>query len=899
MGKLVVLIVGEGSFEQGFPVTLRLGEEGRNPSMEITGRLAPSLEIPQYYSGWATSYRHLGLPSRLEPVAAQVTNVSKLESCSKAAQNLRDRFNTWLDSELFRPIREKLLEQLMPCNEIRLIIQTENLWLRRLPWHLWDLCARYPKMEIALSATVYERIEQLVPPHPKVRILAILGNSVGINTQEDRLLLEQLPNAEISFLVEPQRQELTEELWKQGWDILFFAGHSSSQGNGETGQIYINQTDSLTIAQLRYALRKAVERGLKIAILNSCDGLGLARDLADLQIPEIIVMREPVPDQVAQSFLKYFLEAYARGESFYLAVREAREKLQGLENQFPCATWLPVICQNLAVLPATWQELAVNLTNNSTTGSSSDYIYPDPRRFSTLYPNKEISSPEQALNSNFSRDVENLSPNLSPTKREALNSPPSLLGKGAGGLGLGLVFPHDVKSQALDSYSDFKQFSFVDTEPVNDQDADHREIRQGATLAKLYKILSGGRNLARVFLLSLVITSLLMGVRHLGVLQSLELKAFDQLMQRRPAQVPDSRILVVTVTEADIQAQKQDLRPGTSLSDRSLAQLLEKLESYKPKAIGLDIYRDFPVGAGYPDLGKRLKQSDRFISVCKVSTETNDPGISPPPEVPVERLGFSDVVIDSDGVLRRHLLALTPHPASPCTASYALSSQLALHYLAAKGISLKITTEGYLQLGTTIFKPLEAHTGGYQNIDAWGHQVLLNYRSYRSASDFAPQVTLTQVLNGQLNPEAVKDKIVLIGVSAPSRNDYFLTPYSRSQTFDQQMPGVVVHAQMVSQILSAVLDHRPLLWVWPVWGEALWIWGWSLAGGLLCWRCQLRLGLGPLVVALVILYGLCFALITQGGWVPLVPSALALVSSGGSVVAYRTFQKRRKPPTFS
>jgi CHASE2 domain-containing sensor protein len=827
VGKLVVLIVGEGSFEQGFPVTLRLGEEGKNPSMEITGRLPPTLEIPQYYSGWATSYRHLGLPSRLEAVVAQVTNVSRLESCSKAAQNLRDRLNTWLDSESFRPIREKLLEQLMPSDEIRLIIQTENLWLRRLPWHLWDLCERYLKMEIALSATVYELIEQLVPPHPKVRILAILGNSVGINTQEDRFLLERLPNAEISFLVEPQRQELTEELWKQGWDILFFAGHSSSQGNGETGRIYINQTDSLTIAQLRYALRKAVERGLKIAILNSCDGLGLARDLADLQIPEIIVMREPVPDQVAQTFLKYFLEAYARGESFYLAVRAAREKLQGLEDQFPCATWLPVICQNLAVLPATWQELAVNVTNNSTTGSSSDYIYPDPRRFSTLYPNKEISSPEQALNSNFSRDVENLSPNLSPTKR------------------------------------------------------------------------GGGRNLARVFLLSLVITSLLMGVRHLGVLQSLELKAFDHLMQRRPAQVPDSRILVVTVTEADIQAQKQDLRPGTSLSDRSLAQLLEKLESYKPKAIGLDIYRDFPVGAGYRDLGKRLKQSDRFISVCKVSTETNDPGISPPPEVPVERLGFSDVVIDPDGVLRRHLLALTPHPASPCTASYALSSQLALRYLAAKGISLKITTDGYLQLGTTIFKPLEAHTGGYQNIDAWGHQVLLNYRSYRSASDFVPQVTLTQVLNGQLNPDAVKDKIVLIGVSAPSRNDYFLTPYSRSQTFDQQMPGVVVHAQMVSQILSAVMDHRPLLWVWPVWGEALWIWGWSLAGGLLCWRCQLRLGLGPLVVALVILYGLCFGLITQGGWVPLVPSALALVSSGGSVVAYRTFQNRRQQFTFA
>jgi hypothetical protein len=51
-------------------------------------------------------------------------------------------------------------------------------------------------------------------------------------------------------------------------------------------------------------------------------------------------MREPVPDQVAQAFLKYFLETFAVGESFYLAVREARERLQGWEDQFPCATWV-------------------------------------------------------------------------------------------------------------------------------------------------------------------------------------------------------------------------------------------------------------------------------------------------------------------------------------------------------------------------------------------------------------------------------------------------------------------------------------------------------------------------------------------------------------------------------
>ncbi|HAJ64412.1 MAG TPA: sensor protein Chase2 [Cyanobacteria bacterium UBA8543] len=798
MGKLVVLKLGDGSFDQGFPVTLQIGEEGRCPCVEITGRLPSIPEIAQCYSGWAKTYRHLGLRSRLEASKAQLTNVSKIESCCHAAQLLRERLNAWLASEPFRPLRERLLEQLMPGEEIRIIVQTENIGLRRLPWHLWDLCDRYPKAEIALSAPVYELVEQISPPHTKVRILAILGNSTGINTQADRLLLEGLQDAEVSFLVEPQRQELTEEIWKQGWDILFFAGHSSSQENGETGRIYLNQTDSLTIEQLRFALRKAVERGLKIAIFNSCDGLGLARNLEDLQIPQIIVMREPVPDRVCQEFLKYFLAAFARGESFYLAVREARERLEGLEDDFPCATWLPMICQNLAVVPPTWKALGGGIANDTAGDTKGNYIPP------------VIVDP------------------LPP-------APPK---------------------------------------PPKD-------------------IWKGRRGLAKVLCISLGITCLVMGVRHLGKLQPLELKAFDFMMQKRPAEPPDSRLLVVTITEEDIQAQKQDLRPGTSLSDRSLSRLLEKLESYQPRAIGLDIYRDFPVAPGYEDLAKRMQHSDRFFSVCKVSTEINDHGISPPPEVSLEHQGFSDVAIDPDKVLRRHLLYMTPGPASPCLARYALSTQLAFRYLATekKKIVPQITSDGYIQLGTTIFKRLQARTGGYQNIDAWGHQVMLNYRSHNSIEDFVPQITLTQALNSPLDPEAVKDKIILIGVTAPSRKDYFFTPYSTKQ----QIPGVLAQAQMVSQILSTVLNGRPLFWVWPGWGEALWIWGWSLVGGLIFWRFQLLLRLGLVVGTLFILYSLCFGLLIQGGWVPLMPSALALILTGGSVVTDKTFQTYRKP----
>jgi tetratricopeptide (TPR) repeat protein len=47
----------------------------------------------------------------------------------------------------------------------------------------------------------------------------------------------------------------------------------------------------------------------------------------------------------------------------------------------------------------------------------------------------------------FSRDLENPSPNLSPARREALKFPPPLPGKGARGLGQAMIFPHDMKSQ--------------------------------------------------------------------------------------------------------------------------------------------------------------------------------------------------------------------------------------------------------------------------------------------------------------------------------------------------------------------------------------------------------------------------------------------------------------------
>ncbi|MEH2053629.1 CHAT domain-containing protein [Nostoc sp.] len=299
--KLVVLKFGKGSFETGFPVTLQIGEENSRPESEVIGELPPERELPLNFNCWQGIYRNLDFAARPKGLPKQKLLISNDRECIEVAQQLRDRFNYWLQSESFRPIREKWLEKLQTSDIIRVILQTQDYQLQKLPWHLWELIERYPNAEIAFSAAIYEKVNFSPISTANVKILALLGDSSGVDIATDRLLLEQLPNTEIHFLVEPSCEDLTDNLWQQNWDILFFAGHSSSQSTGETGQIYINQTESLTISQLKYALKQAVERGLRLAIFNSCDGLGLAREFASLQIPQLIVMREPVPDRVART----------------------------------------------------------------------------------------------------------------------------------------------------------------------------------------------------------------------------------------------------------------------------------------------------------------------------------------------------------------------------------------------------------------------------------------------------------------------------------------------------------------------------------------------------------------------------------------------------------------------
>jgi CHASE2 domain-containing sensor protein len=378
---------------------------------------------------------------------------------------------------------------------------------------------------------------------------------------------------------------------------------------------------------------------------------------------------------------------------------------------------------------------------------------------------------------------------------------------------------------------------------------------------------------------SLGVTALLVGVRLVGWLQPLELATYDSLVRLRPDASPDPRILVVAVTEADIQAQKR-----FPLSDLTVATLLQRLQQHQPRAIGLDIYRDLPQEPGNAALAKQL-QANNVIAITKIP-DAEDLGVSPPPGVPADRVGFNDITSDPDDVVRRSLLFAD----TETDTLFSFSLRVALAYLDKEGIRPQAGAidPANLRLGNAELIPLKSTSGAYQTIDAGGYQILLDYRNRDIP---ARQISLTQALRREFDPGWVRDKIVLIGTTARSARDLFLTPYSLEERQIPRKPGVLMHAQMVSQILGVALDARPLFWFWSEGGEVLWIAGWALVGGTIAWLLRQPLLLAATEMGvLLILLASGYSLFLQQAWVPLATPGLAVLMSAGLVVAYRAQQ---------
>lgn len=380
----------------------------------------------------------------------------------------------------------------------------------------------------------------------------------------------------------------------------------------------------------------------------------------------------------------------------------------------------------------------------------------------------------------------------------------------------------------------------------------------------------------------LVVIGMVVIARLTGSLQSLEWGAFDDFLRSRPLESPDTRIVIVGINEEDIRLIKQYPIP-----DRELAALLKTLQRYRPTAIGLDLFRDLTTDPDRDELAQVFRTTPNLIGIEADVGSVATLKVKPPPELPPEQVGLANIFFDPDGKLRRCLLASKVDSGD---VKYSLSLLLAARYLQTKGIAFHPGKRASdpIYFGSLALPRFRANTGGYVQAQAGGNQILLNFRSHP-----APflVVSMTDILKQKVKPEQIRDRIVLVGVTASnSLNDTVMTDAIKgslltnaTETTDgyRLLYGVENHAHAISQMISAALDHRPLLRTWAKGWEYGWIVFWGLLGitlGLLLqspWKTLLGLAVSSGCLVMI-----CYGLLTLSWWIPVTPALLALGAAG-------------------
>jgi CHASE2 domain-containing sensor protein len=798
--EIFLLTINREEVEQKISVSLWLGND-RGYLPTIDGKLSTIPEdVQNFYREWQSIYQNVEL-SRIKATIEQPQQPLQDSFWNYRAnyQNIEEKLetaiNSWLNhdrSETWNKVRDEIIKRIQTAKdkgkEIIVTIRTENDTLKQLPWHLWNILAE-SHTEVVCSLGNWQPPQQTsseiekYPDEENINILAIKGGGEDINIEREEEIwrsLEDKYRVKVTWWKEPQLKQF-ETLWHQKWDILYFAGHSNTQivaDRGEKGHIYINENEYIITGELKNTLAKASLNGLKLAIFNSCNGFGIAEDLSDLniQIPQVVFMREQIPDNIASQFLDFFLKAFTTGKSLSSSVREARIKLKECSESkkyLPGISLMPVISVNI----------------NAPILRGEDFFKP--------------------------KNTEN---NLKTFYQNCLT--------------------------------------------------------QGK-----YALISLGVILA------------VTAVRSTGLLQNWELAAFDKQLQSLPTETADRRILIIGADEEDLR------RYGYPLSDRILGELIDKIKANNPAVIGLDIARDRPVlefNSPHNKLTKHFQKNDRLISICAFN-DNSDRSIAPPAAAPETQTGFVDFFKDGY-TLRRSLLSRTPNPISTsaiCNTPYSLSWQLAYHYLYRQNISVTTKDKDW-QFGKATATRLQPQSSGYQNLDMAGNQILLNYRRTTNPDtnrldlqQIAQQVTVRDILTGdrKFNPNWIENRIVMIGVTATSVPDNHLTPFG-------ELRGLYIHAHAASQLISAATAERPLFWWLSPWQDTLWLSFWALTGTIIILIVPQRFSaIMALTGAIVVLYYLCWWMLLQAGWMPLVPAAIALVLSASGTKLALIYQR--------
>lgn len=308
-------------------------------------RLAASLDYPAQLTALYQTWRRAYIGYYRQALRGRAGAAGQMASPQvdwhsqvvQAEARLLSEFHKWLRHEALFELRAVLVRgQKRLSAKMELFLTCSPLDIARLPWETWEIGAdmgQQGQLQILRSPPTIHSATQARQQfrRGRARVLAILGDEQGLDFAGDRQALEaqkqQLelhyvgwqPHKDAAALKERICQAISDPI---GWDVLFFAGHSNEE-RLLAGQIAIAPHTSISVRELSPYLQQAQQQGLQFALFNSCSGLDIASGLISLGLSQVAIMREPVHNAVAHSFLRQFLQHLAHYEDVETALNEA------------------------------------------------------------------------------------------------------------------------------------------------------------------------------------------------------------------------------------------------------------------------------------------------------------------------------------------------------------------------------------------------------------------------------------------------------------------------------------------------------------------------------------------------------------------------------------------------
>ncbi|MEZ5936287.1 MAG: adenylate/guanylate cyclase domain-containing protein [Alphaproteobacteria bacterium] len=392
--------------------------------------------------------------------------------------------------------------------------------------------------------------------------------------------------------------------------------------------------------------------------------------------------------------------------------------------------------------------------------------------------------------------------------------------------------------------------------------------------------------------LTLLAFSLTLLLRSLGLLETLELEAYDVYLQATDEGTgPSAPVVMVEYTEED------EAAFGFPLPDDRLADLFEVLTAKGAIAIGLDLIRDRPEPqvedrTAFERLSSTLRANPSIIGIVK----DGDGAFGPPPALADQPLQIASATIlpDADETIRRGLLHLTEDGGA---SRPTLALMLAARYLAANGAVVDWPDVDRLRLGEQEIHRFSPDSSGFyrqHNGFGGGYQFLLTFPACDTGFE---RHRVADLIDGDTDGIDLEGRIVLIGNTVRASKDVVNVPLDCDGLAAGKMFGLHLHAHVISQLLGlaggtlAPLETTGQRIGRPLLAAAIdggWIWIWTVVGGLitLLISSPFRLVLAA-VIGLLLLAASTFWLFSAAGWwVPVVPPALGFALTLTLVTIY-------------